>query len=833
MAHTVETLSKLLKKTANEVIVILANAGIDGKTTDSEISANERKILMSSLSKRSNKFNISASHKANTKSSPNSTPGVKIQVKKKRVKKAPSSTLIIDNEATIKAQKALSAGSVIDEKLLQQDAKRKEMTLLQKQQEQQRAQQQTAKQIATKQTQEKTAKTTTAKTTAKKTTAKKTTAKKTTAKTTTAKTTTATEDKKPKRQHKSPSSNQRKQLHVAHKTKRKLKKKDRTRLSQKVQEEQAQHGFQKPVEKVIHEVAIPENIKIINLAQKMTTKAGEVLKVLMGMGVMATLNDVIDQDTALLVVEEMGHKGVASVEETIEDKLIEKSKATGDESPRAPIVTVMGHVDHGKTSLLDYIRKAKVADAEVGGITQHIGAYQLSANNGMITFIDTPGHAAFSKMRSRGANATDIVVLVVAADDGVMPQTIESIKHAKAAQVPIIVAINKIDKEGVDIDKIKQVLSSHDVVAEDWGGEVMMVPVSAHTGEGIDALLDAISLSAEILEFCCVVKAPAHGIVLEARLEKGRGKVTTILVQTGTLKQGDIMIAGLEYGKVKQIVNDTGKILKSAGPSTPVEVLGLSGVPNSGDEVLVVESERRAREVADFRKIKEREAELQRQQVSKMDNFLQKMQESNISTVNVLLKSDVRGSAQALVEALEKLSTDEVRVQVISSGIGGINNTDITLAATSNALVLGFNVRADALARKTADNEGVRIEYYSIIYNLIDDVKAIMSGMLAPELSENIIGIALVKDVFKSQKMGDIAGCIVQQGLVKKDSPIRILRDSVVIYEGELESLRRFKDDVADVKSGVECGIGVANYKDVQPGDQIEVFERIESARSL
>ena len=797
MAHTVQTLSKLLKKTPDEVITILANAGVDGKTVDSDISAEERKILMGSLSKRStNKSSMSvSSRKPSTKSSVN-TGGIKVQVKKKRVKKeAVQEVDSADNEAALKAQAALDSGRDADEKLLAQDAKRQEMTRLQK--EQQEAVKQKAQEEA-----------------------KKPTA--------------PAEDKKPKRSHKAPSNNGRRQLHVArHNPNRKLKKKDRTRLSQKTQEEQAQHGFQKPVEKVIHEVAVPDNIKVTDLAQKMTTKVGEVLKVLMGMGVMVTLNDVIDQDTALLVVEEMGHKGVASKEETIEDTLIEQSKPTGDESFRPPVVTIMGHVDHGKTSLLDYIRKAKVADGEAGGITQHIGAYQVQANDGFITFIDTPGHAAFSKMRSRGANSTDIVILVVAADDGVMPQTIESIKHAQTADVPIIVAINKIDKEGADLDKIKQVLSTHDVISEDWGGDVMMVPVSAHTGEGIDALLDAITLTAEVLEFSAVVKGPAQGTVLEARLEKGRGKVTTILVQSGTLKKGDIMIAGLEYGKVKQIVNDQGKVLKEAGPSTPVEVLGLSGVPNAGDEVLVVESERKAREVASFRKTRDREAELQNQQASKMENFLQKMEEGDVSTVNVLLKSDVRGSAQALVEALEELSTDEVRVKVVSSGVGGINNTDINLAATSSALVLGFNVRADAVARRTADNEGVRIEYYSIIYNLIDDVKAIMSGLLSPALSENIIGIANVKDVFKSQKLGDIAGCMVEEGVVRKDSPIRVLRDSVVVFEGELESLRRFKDDVKEVKSGTECGIGVAGYNDVQPGDQIEVFERIETARSL
>ncbi|MBT4553626.1 MAG: translation initiation factor IF-2 [Candidatus Thioglobus sp.] len=800
MAHTVETLSKLLKKTPQEVVAILANAGIDGKSADSEISGEERKILMGSLSKRSSsKSGMSVSRREPSKSSPNAG-GIKVQVKKKRVKKStPQSNDPTSNEAALKAQEALDAGRNADEKLLAQDAKRQEMVRLQKEQEDARKVQ---KETADKPSEE----------------APKAETK---------------DDKKPKRLRNAPGGNQRRQLHVAHKSKRKLKKKDRTRLSQKVQEEQAQHGFQKPVEKVIHEVAIPENIKVIDLAQKMTTKAGEVLKVLMGMGVMVTLNDVIDQDTALLVVEEMGHKGVASKQETIEDTLVEKSKPTGDESPRPPVVTIMGHVDHGKTSLLDYIRKAKVTDGEAGGITQHIGAYQVETKGGAITFIDTPGHAAFSKMRSRGANTTDIVILVVAADDGVMPQTIESIKHAQTADVPIIVAINKIDREGADIDKIKQVLSTHDVISEDWGGDVMMVGVSAHTGEGIDALLEAITLTAEVLEFSAVAKGPAHGTVLEARLEKGRGKVTTILVQSGTLKKGDIMIAGLEYGKVKQIVNNQGKVLKEAGPSMPVEVLGLSGIPDSGDEVLVVESERKAREVASFRKTRDREAELQKQQASKMENFLQKMEEGDVSTVNVLLKSDVRGSAQALVEALEELSTDEVRVKVVSSGVGGINNTDITLAATSEALVLGFNVRADAVARKTADNEGVRIEYYSIIYNLIDDVKAIMSGLLSPALSENIIGIANVKDVFKSQKLGDIAGCMVEEGVVRKDSPIRVLRDSVVIYEGELESLRRFKDDVKEVKSGTECGIGVADYNDVQPGDQIEVFERIETARTL
>lgn len=799
---TVQLLSTALKKTPDEVIQILEKSGIKGKTINSEISNEERKILINSLSKRRvAQSNVSVSARQPSSKTKNSG-SIKIQIKQST--KQADLPITIDEEAITKVKKAIEEGRITDEKQLQQDAKRQEMTRLQKEQaEKEKAQTEQSSGITKKATnvddngKEK------------------------------------EKEEKPKRLRNTntPNTTNRKQLHVAKKTNRKLKKKDRTRLSQKIQEERAQHGFQKPIEKVVHEVFIPENIKVSDLAQKMLIKAGEVLKILMSMGVMATLNDVIDQDTALLVVEEMGHKGVASRKETIEDA-IEHSKATGKTVPRAPVVTIMGHVDHGKTSLLDYIHKAKIADNEAGGITQHIGAYQVNTASGTITFIDTPGHAAFSKMRSRGANATDIIILVVAADDGVMPQTIESIKHAKAAKVPIIVAINKIDKEGANLDKVKQELSSHDVISEDWGGDVMMIGVSAHTGKGVEALLDAIILTAEILELSAVAKGAAQGSVLEARLEKGRGKVTTILVQSGTLKKGDIVIAGLEYGKVKQIVDDQGKILKEAGPSTPVEVLGLSGVPNAGDEILVVKTERKAREVADFRKANDREEKLQKQQASKMENFLQKMEEGEISTVNVLLKSDVRGSAQALVEALEELSTDEVKVNVVHSGVGGINNTDIHLASTSKALVLGFNVRADAMARKTADNENVSIEYYSIIYNLIDDVKAIMSGLLSPELSENIIGIANVKEVFKSQKLGDIAGCIVEEGKVRIDSLIRVLRNNVVVFEGRLESLRRFKDNVKEVKSGTECGIGVLGY-DVESGDQIEVFEHIEKARTL
>ena len=813
MAHNVEALSRLLKKTPDQVVAILTAAGIKGKTHDSSISAEERKILMSSLSKRSGtKSSISVSRKTpKSTSTSTSTSGVKIKVKSKREAPKPELTEETSDETVQKARQALEKGRLAEEKMQAQDAKRHDMVRQKKEQDEKLQAQKTQKEVEAKEQKQKSED-------------KKPEAEKT-----------KTSKKNPKRIRNANSpGTQRKELHVArHNPNRKLKKKERTKLSQKVREEQAQHAFHKPVDPIVHEVKIPETIKISDLALSMATKAGEVLKVMMGMGVMATLNDVIDQDTAILVVEEMGHKPIASNEETIEDTLIQDEEIATEAIPRPPVVTIMGHVDHGKTSLLDYIRSSKVAGGEVGGITQHIGAYQVNQKGSIITFIDTPGHAAFSKMRSRGANATDIIILVVAADDGVMPQTIESIQHAKSAGVPIIVAINKMDKEGADLDKVKQALSTHDVIAEDWGGDVMIAPVSAHTGEGIDGLLESITLTAEIAEIKAVKDKPASGVVLEAKLDKGRGKVTTILVQSGTLKKGDIVIAGLEFGKVKQIVDDKGKSIKEAGPSTPVEILGLSGVPDSGSEVIVVETERKAREVAEFRKTKDRESKLQKQQAEKMDNFFSQMEEGEISTLNILLKSDVRGSAQALVEAMEELSTDEVKIKVVSSGVGAINNTDISLAGASEAIVLGFNVRADAVARKSAEEEGVRIEYYSIIYNLIDDIKGIMGGMLSPELSENIIGMASVKDVFRSPKFGDIAGCMVEEGVVRKDSPIRVLRDSMVIYEGELESLRRFKDDVKEVKSGTECGIGVLNYTDIQSGDEIEVYERIEKARTL
>ncbi len=610
---------------------------------------------------------------------------------------------------------------------------------------------------------------------------------------------------------------------------RKLKKKDKTRLSQQLREEQSkQHAFVKPVDPVVHQVSVPDFIKVADIAQQMGVKAGEVLKQMMSMGVRATINDVIDQDTAILVIEEMGHKPIIVTTETVEDIALSGDDLGGTKKPRPPIVALMGHVDHGKTSLLDYIRKTKIAKGETGGITQHIGAYQVDTANGKITFLDTPGHSAFTKMRLRGASATDIVILVVAADDGVMPETIDSIKHAKKSNTAIIVAINKIDKEGANSEKAIQMLSNNGVVSEKWGGDTIMVEISALTGAGIDELLEAITLQAEVLELQAAIDIRAMGVVLEARVEKGRGKIATLLVQEGVLKHGDAVIAGLEYGKIKQIIDDTGVILKSAMPSMPVEVLGLSGVPDAGDHFVVLASEKEVKEIAYQKRIKAKELKLQKDQALKMENFITNMERENIQKLNILVKADVRGSSQALTDALEQLSIDELNIKIVGSGVGAINDSDMALAIASNAVVLGFNVRADSLARKSAEKNGIDIRYYSIIYNLIDDVKAMMSGLIAPELSENILGIAEVKDVFKSKKLGYIAGCIVLEGKVKHNSPIRVLRQSVVIYDGELESLRRFKDEVVEVESGVECGIGVKDYNDIQKGDQIEVFERIE-----
>ncbi|WP_440874036.1 translation initiation factor IF-2 [Thalassotalea sp. PLHSN55] len=593
------------------------------------------------------------------------------------------------------------------------------------------------------------------------------------------------------------------------------------------------HGFQKPVETKLSEVRIGETISVAELANKMSVKGAEVVKVMFKMGAMATINQVIDQETAALVAEEMGREVILVKENALEEAVLSDRGHSGEEITRAPVVTIMGHVDHGKTSLLDHIREAKVADGEAGGITQHIGAYHVETGHGMITFLDTPGHAAFTAMRSRGAKATDIVIIVVAADDGVMPQTIEAIQHAKASEVPIIIAVNKMDKETADPDRVKTELSQHDVIPEDWGGDVQFCHVSAKTGLGIDELLDSVLLQSEVLELTAVVDKMANGVVVESKLDKGRGPVATVLVQEGTLNQGDIVLCGLEYGRVRAMRDENGKPIESAGPSIPVEILGLSGVPQSGDEATVVKNEKKAREVALYRQGKFRDVKLARQQKSKLENMFANMAEGDVSEVNVVLKSDVQGSLEAISDSLVKLSTDEVKVKIIGSGVGGITETDATLAAASNAIVVGFNVRADAAARKVIESEGVDLRYYSVIYALIDEVKSAMSGMLAPEFKQEIIGLAEVRDVFKSPKIGAIAGCMVTEGIIKRSAPIRVLRENVVIYEGELESLRRFKDDVQEVRNGTECGIGVKNYNDVRVGDQIEVFETVEVKRSL
>lgn len=594
-----------------------------------------------------------------------------------------------------------------------------------------------------------------------------------------------------------------------------------------------EHAFEVPTEKVIHEVHLPESITVADLAVRMKVKAAEVIKVMFNMGAMATINQVIDQETATIVVEEMGHTVKLVMDDAIETEVVESINYEGQEIPRAPVVTVMGHVDHGKTSLLDSIRSTKVASGESGGITQHIGAYHVETDKGMVTFLDTPGHAAFTAMRARGAKATDIVILVVAADDGVMPQTEEAVQHAKAAGVPLIVAINKMDKEGADVDRVKTELSSREVVPEDWGGVTQFIPVSAKNGDGIDALLDAVLLEAEVLELTAVPEAPAKGVVVEARLDKGRGSVATILIQNGTLKKGDIVLAGQQFGRVRAMLDENGKPITSAGPSIPVEILGLGGTPDSGEDFAVVADEKKAREVALFRQGKYRDVKIARQQASKLDAMFENMGKNQASVLNVVLKTDVRGSLEALTSSLMEIGTEEVKVQVVSSGVGGIAESDVNLAVASNAVIFGFNVRADTPAKALIEKEGIDLRYYSVIYDIINDVKAALSGMLSPELRETIVGIAEVREVFRSPKLGQIAGCMVTEGTVHRSKPIRVLRDNVVIYEGELESLRRHKDSVADVRNGIECGIGVKSYNDVRVGDQIEVFDTVEVERSL
>jgi translation initiation factor IF-2 len=623
----------------------------------------------------------------------------------------------------------------------------------------------------------------------------------------------------------------RQELHVTGDVSSRYKKKRRAKARLVPAAAEGKHGFEMPTAPVVREVGIGETVTVAELAQKMAVKATEVIKVLMNMGVMATINQPLDQDTAVLVVEEMGHTPKLLKENQIEADLQGERTETALE-PRPPVVTVMGHVDHGKTSLLDYIRRTKVAAGEAGGITQHIGAYHVETPKGVITFLDTPGHAAFTAMRARGARATDVVVLVVAADDGVMPQTVEAIQHARAAGVPIVVAINKIDKSDADPDRVRTELSKQEVISEEWGGENIFVPVSARTGQGIDQLLEAILLQAEVLELRAPHTGLAAGVVIESSIEKGRGAVATVLVKRGTLKLGDPIIAGSEFGRVRAMFDESGKAVSEAPPSMPVVVLGLSAAPNAGDELLAVESERKAREVALYRQGKFRDVKLARQTTRAEDVFSQ-MGEEKAGVVAVLIKADVQGSSEALREALTKLSTEEVQVKVIASGLGGITVSDVQLAAASRALIIGFNVRADAGARDAVKETGVEVRYYSIIYEAIDDVKQMMTGMLQPEIKEQIVGVAQVREVFRSSKFGVVAGCLVTEGFVRRNHPIRVLRDNVVIFEGALESLRRFKDDVGEVRAGTECGIGVKNYQDVRVGDQIECFARVEVARTL
>jgi len=627
-------------------------------------------------------------------------------------------------------------------------------------------------------------------------------------------------DSKPERQSK------RRELHVAEGKSGRRKKRTGPSGRRVVTPSAGKHGFERPTEPVVREVAVPENVTVADLAQRMSVKAAEVIKVLMKYGTMATINQPIDQETAAVIVEDLGHRAKLVKGNEIEEQLAELQPSEGEQRPRAPVVTVMGHVDHGKTSLLDYVRSEQVAAGETGGITQHIGAYRVPTDKGEITFLDTPGHEAFTAMRARGAKVTDIVILVVAADDGVMPQTEEAVKHARAAGVPMVVAVNKVDREEADPDRVMQALAQLEVIPEQWGGETQFVNVSAKTGQGIAELLEATALQAELLELSAVEEGPASGVVIESRLDKGRGPVATVLVQSGTMKRGDMLLAGQQFGRIRALIDDRGGQVDSAGPSTPVEVLGLSGTPTAGDEALVVADERKAREIAEYREAKHRESKLARQQAAKLENVFSQMGGGEQSVLNVMIKADVQGSAEALVDALTKIGTDEVKVNVVSSGVGGITESDVNLAIASGATMIGFNVRAEASARKLVDEEKVDLRYYGIIYDVIEDVRAALQGMLSPEVREEIIGIAEVRDVFRSSRFGAIAGCVVTEGTIKRANPIRVLRDNVVIYEGELESLRRFKDDVAEVRAGTECGIGVKNYNDVKKGDQIEVFER-------
>ncbi len=638
-------------------------------------------------------------------------------------------------------------------------------------------------------------------------------------------------EKKEKKEKAKAAEPERAELHVAEgkKARRRLKTVSKKAVVTSIS---GQHAFERPTQPIVREVVLPETITVAELAQKMSVKAAEVIRALMGLGTMVTINQVLDRDTAAIVVEEMGH-AVKEAKPVSPEALLEQAAAVAAEpEPRPPVVTVMGHVDHGKTSLLDHIRKTRVASGEAGGITQHIGAYHVKIPKGEITFLDTPGHEAFTAMRARGAKATDLVILVVAADDGVKPQTIEAIHHARDAGVPLVVAVNKIDKPDAEPERVRQELTKHQVVPEQWGGEELFVNVSAKTGEGIDQLLEAVLLQAEVLELKAVKTGPASGIVVEARLDKGRGSVATVLVQRGILRKGDILLAGGEFGRVRAMLDENGRAIKEAGPSIPVEIQGLSGVPSAGDDVVSVESERKAREIALYRQGRYKDTKLARQQAAKLADVFEQMKEGEFKTLNLLIKADVQGSVEALTDTLEKLSTDEVKVKVVHGMVGGISESDVNLAVASQAIIIGFNVRADSATRRLIESEGVDVHYYNVIYEAVDDIKNAISGLLKPQVKEQVIGLAEVREVFRVRKIGAIAGCYVVEGVVRRNWPIRVLRDNVVIFEGELESLRRFKDDAGEVKAGLECGIGVKNYNDVKVGDHIEVYEKVEVARS-
>ena len=637
----------------------------------------------------------------------------------------------------------------------------------------------------------------------------------------------AERDDKPKRKRTKERVDNREELHVV--AGKRGRRKPRPAVRRKLTSTAAgQHAFERPTAPVVHEVAIPETISVAGLALAMSVKAAEVIKALMEMGSLVTINQVLDQDTAMLLVEEMGHTARAVTDDDPEDYLAEQEVEALESVPRAPVVTVMGHVDHGKTSLLDYLRDTKVAAGEAGGITQHIGAYQVETSGGLITFLDTPGHEAFSAMRSRGAQVTDLIVLVVAADDGVKPQTIEAINHARTANVPMIVAINKMDKAEANADRVKQELTAQAVVPEDWGGDVLVNEVSALTGEGVDALLEAILLQSEVLDLKAPSLGAAMGVVVEARIDRGRGVVATVLVRSGTLRKGDILLAGREFGKVRAMADGAGRVVKEATPSCPVEVQGLGGVPDAGDDAVVVATERRAREIAQHRQSRFKEVKLARQQSMKLENMFEQMSEGEAQTLNLIIKADVQGSIEALTDSLEKLSRDDVKVQVVHGMVGGINESDVNLAMASNAVIQAFNVRPDSSARKLIEAEGVDVHYHNVIYDVVDEVKAALTGMLAPVIKERAVGLAEVREVFRASRVGSIAGCRVVDGEVRRNLPVRVLRDSIVIFEGQIDSLRRFKEDVTEVKNGFECGIGVKNYNDIKEGDQIEIFERFE-----